>query len=230
MKQCNKCKKIKPKSKFNKRKASPDGLQNHCRTCSKKEHKKWHKENPSDSLLRKYGITIEQKKSMINAQNNCCAICKEPFSSTKYTHVDHCHDTGKIRAILCGSCNTGLGQFKDSPKFLQRAIHYIEHHAKQNTATPVSEGAYIQGAVGAELGSVSTPWTWEDYDHADDYSGATRGENTYNSAKEGSGDGMGHGSKEVGPPQAPQSEQDNGVSYGKIVSYEELCRHLFDKP
>jgi len=103
-------------------------------------------------------------------------------------------------------------------------------HARENTTTPVSAGDYIQGAVGAEIGSISTPWTWEDSDHTDDYSGATRGENTYHSAKEGSGDGMGCRGEEVGPPQAPQSEQDHGVAYGKIVSYEELCRHIFGKP
>jgi hypothetical protein len=228
MKLCNKCKKIKSKSKFNKRIASLDGLQHHCRICSKKEHKKWHKENPSNSLLRNYGITIEQKQLMVNAQNNCCAICKEPFISTKNTHLDHCHDTGKIRGILCASCNHGIGKFKDSPKLLQRAVHYIEYHAKQNTTTPVSEGSYIQGAVGAELGSVSTPWTWKDYDHTDDYSGATRGENTYHSAKEGSGDGVGRGGKEVGPPQAPQSVQDHGQPEPEIVRLDFSRRHLSD--
>ena len=115
-----------------------------------------------------------------------------------------------IRIVLY-SVNAALGQFGTAIllPILKAMITGIEN-AKQNTTTPVSEGAYIQGAVGAELGSVSTPWTWEDYDHADDYRGATRGENTYNSAKEGSGDSMGHGSEKVGSSQTFESVQDNG--------------------
>ena len=134
--------------------------------------------------------------------------------------------------IVLSSVNSALGEFGDEIMLpiLKEMVRAIEKNAKQNTATSVSEGDYIQGAVGAELGSVSTPWTWEDYDRTDDYRGATRGENAYHSAKEGGGDGVGCGSEEVGPPQAPQSKQDNGISYGKIVSYKELCRYLFGKP
>jgi hypothetical protein len=58
-------------------------------------------------------------------------------------------------------------------------------HAKKNSTTPVSTGNHIPGAVGAELGSVSTPWTWEDSDDTDDYRGTTQGHNAYRSAKEG---------------------------------------------
>ena len=82
-------------------------------------------------------------------------------------------------------------------------------HAKENTTTPVPAGDHIQGAVGAELGTVPTTGTWEDYYDAHHYCGATQGENTYHSTKEGGGDGMGRGGKEVGAPQAPQGEQDN---------------------
>ena len=134
-----------------------------------------------------------------------------------------------IRIVLY-SVNAALGQFGTEIMLpiLKEMVKAIEKNAKQNTATPVSEGAYIQGAVGAELGSVSTPWTWEDYDHADDYSGATRGENAYHSAKEGSGDGVGRGSKEVGPPQAPQSVQDHGQPEPEIVRLDFSRRHLSD--
>ena len=62
-----------------------------------------------------------------------------------------------------------------------------EHtHAKKKSTTPVPTGSHIKGAVGAELGSVSSPWTWEDRDNANDYRGATQGENSYRRAKEGS--------------------------------------------
>jgi hypothetical protein len=103
-------------------------------------------------------------------------------------------------------------------------------HAKQRSTTPVSEGDYIQGAVGAELGSISTPWTWEDGNDIDNHFRTIHREDINHSTEEGSGDSVGRGVQEVGTPQAPQSEQDNGVAYGKIVSYEELCRHIFGKP
>ena len=101
-------------------------------------------------------------------------------------------------------------------------------YAKKNAAPPLPKRTNLQSAVGAELGSVSTPWTWEDSDHADDYSGATQGENAYNSAKESSGDGVGRGGKEVGPPQAPQSEQDHGQPEPEIVRLDFSRRHLSD--
>jgi len=136
-----------------------------------------------------------------------------------------------VRVVL-SAVNSALGQYDDKTilPILKAMVKAIEKNAKQNTTTPVSEGAYIQGAVGAELGSVSTPWTWEDSDHSDYHIGAVSGQDAYHSSQTSSGDSVGRRSKEVGPPQAPQSEQDNGVAYGKIVSYEELCRHIFDKP
>ena len=185
MKQCVKCKKLKLESKFNKKTKSLDGLQLYCRACQKKTQKQWHKENPSHALLKSYGITIEEKHAMNRSQHNSCAICRETFSSTKHTHVDHCHDTKKIRGILCISCNHGIGKFKDSPKLLQRAIHYIEYHAKTKSTTPVSAGPNREGEVSAEHGTIPTTGAWQDYDDLDDYRGATQGQNSYRSAKEG---------------------------------------------
>jgi hypothetical protein len=63
-------------------------------------------------LLKKYGITLEQKVSMIKSQNSKCAICDKEFESTRSTHVDHCHTTGKVRGILCNVCNTKLGWYE----------------------------------------------------------------------------------------------------------------------
>jgi len=127
-----------------------------------------------------------------------------------------------VRVVL-SAVNSALGQYDDKTilPILKAMVKAIEKNAKQNTVTSVSEGDYIQGAVGAELGSVSTPWTWEDYDHTDDYSGATQGENAYHSAKEGSGDGVGHRSAEVGAPQASQGIEDDWQlhpTYGWIKS------------
>jgi hypothetical protein len=227
VKQCAKCKQIKLFSEFNKKTKSKDGCQPYCRDCSKATQKEWHIENPSVSLLRNYGITIEQKLEMIASQDNRCAICKEPFVIMKHTHVDHCHGSTKIRGILCNQCNTALGSFKDSPLLLQSAINYLEKHATEITATPVSEGSYIQGAVGAELGSVSTPWTWKDSNHTDNHSGTVPGQDANHSAQKSSGDSVAHRNKKVEPSPALTGRQDNGDPEPKISSIKFGGRHLF---
>lgn len=135
-----------------------------------------------------------------------------------------------IRIVLY-AVNAALGQYGTEIMLpiLKAMITGIEN-AKQNTAAPVSEGSYIQGAVGAELGSVSTPWAWEDYDHTDDHSGAVRGEDLDHRAQESSGDGVGRGGKEVAAPQAPQSVQDNGEPDAEIIRLDFGRRYLLDKP
>lgn len=77
-------------------------------------------------LMRKYGITIEQYDEMYCKQEGCCAICGAHQSDLKYTlHVDHDHVTNEIRGLLCKKCNTGIGQFSDSPDILKLALNYL---------------------------------------------------------------------------------------------------------
>ena len=84
------------------------------------------------SLKRYYGITKDQYFEMHERQNGVCVICDKPeVSVDKKTQkirrlaVDHCHTTGKIRGLLCGSCNKALGSFKDSIELLNKAINYL---------------------------------------------------------------------------------------------------------
>lgn len=82
-------------------------------------------------LKRKYGITLAEKTSMLEAQNNLCAICQQVIAldgtpkENTIACLDHCHTTGKIRGLLCNSCNKGLGNFRDSVESLQNAITYL---------------------------------------------------------------------------------------------------------
>jgi len=92
--------------------------------------------------------------------------------------------------------------------------------------TPVPTGTHIAGAVGAELGSVSSPWTWENSNDANDYRGATQGENSYRSAKEGSGDSMGRGGKEMESPATPKDSQDPGDTGSTVNSVEEFFERV----
>lgn len=83
-------------------------------------------------LLKKYGITIEEWKVMLEAQNYQCKICGWPFGQAMGDkHTDHNHKTGKIRGILCSKCNTALGLFEDNVNIMASAIEYI--HTDGNT-------------------------------------------------------------------------------------------------
>lgn len=86
-------------------------------------------ENRKPSRLKEsFGITMDQYMEMKNAQDGKCAICgKEEKGSTRVSHlfVDHCHNTGTIRGLLCNNCNFGLGHFKDSVELLLKAASYL---------------------------------------------------------------------------------------------------------
>jgi hypothetical protein len=95
------------------------------------------KQNPvtvhNCQLKRKFGITVEQFNEMLTAQNGVCAICgtaEIEQRTGRRLSVDHCHASGRIRALLCIRCNPGLGSFKDSPELLRAAADYIEAHKK----------------------------------------------------------------------------------------------------
>lgn len=82
-------------------------------------------------LSTKYGITSAQFYNLLRAQEGKCQICKTPIvdeddEPLKSCHVDHCHETGKVRGLLCHNCNVGLGNFKDSPELLRQAALYLE--------------------------------------------------------------------------------------------------------
>lgn len=86
------------------------------------------------SLLRLYGITLEQYNAMAAEQGHLCALCGEKPETDRRMHVDHDHATGKIRALLCHHCNLLLGNAKDSTDRLRLAIAYLERHVSEQKA------------------------------------------------------------------------------------------------
>ena len=154
IKTCNKCKLDKDLSEFNKRKSSKDGLDGYCRDCkikyfpSIKYRETWKeyylknaekikeyartyaKENKEKrkkrDLMKFYGITIEDFHKLEKRQNNKCAICGQVNSDGKL-YIDHCHNTGKVRGLLCLYCNTGIGYFRDNIEFLLKAMNYLRN-------------------------------------------------------------------------------------------------------
>lgn len=121
------------------RMTSRDGV-NRCRRCSRKkwssDHIKKHGPphlNPRyagrsqldrEYLLRtKYGMTQNDYDKMFEDQRGRCAICRRPQKSS--LDIDHSHITGRVRGLLCGNCNRGLGLFSDDPDILDAAAQYL---------------------------------------------------------------------------------------------------------
>lgn len=85
-------------------------------------------------LLGKYGLTLPKLAAMAEAQNHKCAICGDAETTLRkgrpvHLAVDHDHKPGgKVRALLCVACNTGLGKFRDDPELLLKAVAYLVKH------------------------------------------------------------------------------------------------------
>ena len=93
-------------------------------------------------LLIKFGLTLEDYNSLLMRQEHSCAICKRHKSQFKRDlSVDHCHKTGKNRALLCASCNSALGLFQEDKEVLLNAINYLE---KYNALTVRSAHGLLQ--------------------------------------------------------------------------------------
>lgn len=99
-------------------------------------------------LRRKYGIPPGTFARLLAEQNGVCAICLTP--SDKTLHVDHCHTYGVVRALLCDSCNRGIGHLKEDPAVLRRAAEYVELHRREVMPMPrSSSGIILDGCHGA---------------------------------------------------------------------------------
>jgi hypothetical protein len=70
----------------------------------------------------RYGIDIAEIERLVGQQHGTCAVCLEKPPK----HVDHDHGSGKVRGILCFSCNRGLGKFDDDPAVIAQALYYLK--------------------------------------------------------------------------------------------------------
>lgn len=108
---CNKCLVEKPTAQFYKN-------HNHCKTC---KHY-W----TEDARMRKaYGMTLSEFDVALENQGGKCAICKGTDPKGKRFCVDHNHETGQVRGILCNGCNSMLGKSGDSPNVLLAGYKYL---------------------------------------------------------------------------------------------------------
>ena len=103
--------------------------QEYRKTKGPKNAKQWRDKNPdrarSVSLMYSYGISIEQYNQIFVDQNGVCLICGGKEPNGRSLCVDHNHETGQIRGLLCRACNSGLGHFKENVDSLNNAIIYL---------------------------------------------------------------------------------------------------------
>jgi hypothetical protein len=80
-------------------------------------------------LRREYGLSREKLVDLVTKQGWRCAICLAVFPrrlTGKRVHVDHCHKTGRVRGVLCASCNLAIGKLGDTAAGVRRALAYLE--------------------------------------------------------------------------------------------------------
>ena len=113
--------------------------------------------------------------------------------------------------------------------WLHEKYKEVEKNVRPEQLTSVPKKSRKSGKDDRQLGFVFTTGPWEDGDDANDYRGATQGENSYRSAKEGSGDSMGHGGKEMGTPATPKDSKDIGDTESTVNSVEEFFERVRSK-
>lgn len=126
---CRTCGEIKPHSDWHRNSTASDGLATRCKACRAVQGRQGH-------LKRHYGLTETERDELVASQGGVCCICLAAVPA----HVDHCHETGRVRGVLCFSCNAALGQFKDQPEVIRRAAAYVEGNAWKPTL--VAPGVY----------------------------------------------------------------------------------------
>ena len=134
---CSGCGEYKPRGAFWTDRANLHGIQGICKACRAVRYPS--RTQPFDAQkrvnLKRYGITLEEYELMHSAQGGVCAICEKPETArnpkggVKSLAVDHCHTTGRVRALLCQNCNRGIGHLQESPELLSAASQYLAAHA-----------------------------------------------------------------------------------------------------
>jgi hypothetical protein len=136
---CRCCNQIKPLEEFYKKAASKDGRRSRCKVCDGIRYRNWKAANPERArdawrsassryrdrgheLWKKYGLTHEDFLRLGDAQQWACLICRK---RTRDLVVDHCHETGYVRALLCSSCNGGIGMLGDDIERILAAAVYL---------------------------------------------------------------------------------------------------------
>jgi hypothetical protein len=148
---CLDCHEAKPREEFYASKTARDGLASYCIPCHKARMATWREKNAvrqrqlvadwkrrhpeyqkqrrrEDSrrqVLKKYGLTPETYNELLERQNSVCALCGGPEPTSRSLAVDHCHESGRVRGLLCTVCNTALGKLGDTVEAFERVLAYL---------------------------------------------------------------------------------------------------------
>lgn len=135
LKKCTVCLIEQEENQFYVDKQKKSGFSPRCKTCDKKNSKKWSQNNPEkrkfNVLKFSTNVTKEQYLELLNLQNHKCAICRMKIEdNNRNLSVDHCHNDKLVRGLLCTKCNFGLGYFNDDEELLLKAINYLHNNFK----------------------------------------------------------------------------------------------------
>ena len=134
-KYCKKCSRFLSVDEFYAHPATYDGLFGHCKDCER-SRARIHQRKRRDadplfaikaSLRSRFGMTLEDYDRLLEDQGGVCAICESGDNRSKGErfHIDHDHETGEVRGLLCGPCNTGIGGLNDDLDRLLDAVAYL---------------------------------------------------------------------------------------------------------
>jgi hypothetical protein len=131
---CVKCAEEKPRDAFPRCAAKRNGLSSWCKECTnERQRKRWtdgkgNKDSRWKSRIKhRYGLSKEGFDKLWDANNGRCHICTTQLTVEHSGYaIDHNHETGEVRGLLCPTCNSGLGHFKDSIGVLEAAIEYLK--------------------------------------------------------------------------------------------------------
>jgi hypothetical protein len=151
LKACRRCGVTKPLAGFSLSRRATETTnavyRSDCKACCSERAKQWFRDNPERAIANKrkanlakhYGLTVADYDALLKRQGGVCAICgkDEPNAHGRTGKqfrlaVDHCHDTGQVRGLLCQKCNRAIGLLGDDPVLMRKAISYLLR-ARQNT-------------------------------------------------------------------------------------------------
>lgn len=129
VKSCKYCGRTLPLSNFGPKRGHRMGVRNQCHECRRKGdailRKNW-KDCNLQTTLKRRNINSDTYSKWVVKQGNNCAICgRDRTTQNRRLAIDHDHKTGLLRGLLCTTCNTGLGCFRDSVELLNKAIRYL---------------------------------------------------------------------------------------------------------
>lgn len=151
-KRCSRCDEEKLLEHFPKNRKCLGGVTSTYRNCTNERQERWRRKayeeredfrgrrklSQERQRAKKYGISLEELENLKERSNGVCEICGSKPSgnggSSNSLHVDHCHDSGKVRGLLCGRCNIVIGQVEENPHLLVDMIAYMHKHKEGKSA------------------------------------------------------------------------------------------------